>query len=225
LSQRIRLAVGALTERGISTILRWIPGHSGIQGNEIADQIAGNATSLIGPHEEPAIRYLSAIKASVKARLLSQWESRWKECMKGRTSAYFTPEPSKAVRKLHAGRKKEMSSLLVQLRTEKIGFNAFLYERKVPTVLSPRCPRGSGAMTVRHVLLVCPTWSALRTRLLGELRTSDIRVILNSTTGATAATRFILHTNLLDQFRLVAREAQADSVREEPNGYVERHVG
>ena len=85
------------------------------------------------------------------------------------------------------------------------------------TVLSPRCPCGTGAMTVRHVLLACPTWSALRTRLLGELRISDIRVILNSITGATAATRFILHTNLPDQIRLVAREAQADSVREESN--------
>jgi len=107
-----------------------------------------------------------------------------------------------------------MSSLLVQLRTGKIGFNAFLYARKVPTVLSPRCPCDTGAMTVRHVLLACPTWSVLRMRLLGELRTSDIRVLLNSTTGATAATSFILLTNLLDQFRLVAREAQADGARD-----------
>jgi len=51
--------------------------------------------------------------------------------------------------------------------------------------------------------------------LPGELRTSDIRVILNSTTGATAATSFILLTNLLDQFRLVAREVQANSARDD----------
>ena len=56
-----------------------------------------------------------------------------------------------------------MTSLLVQLRTGKIGFNAFLHARKVPMVLSPRCPcgTGAGAMTVRHVLLACPTWIVL----------------------------------------------------------------
>jgi hypothetical protein len=33
---------------------------------------------------------------------------------------------------LHAGRAKARSALLTQLRTGKIGFNEFLYERRVP---------------------------------------------------------------------------------------------
>ena len=43
---------------------------------------------------------------------------------------------------------------------------------------------------------------------LAELRTLDIRKILNSAEGPKAAVRFTLATNLLPQFQRVAREEQ-----------------
>jgi hypothetical protein len=59
-------------------------------------------------------------------------------------------------------------------------------------------------MTVHHILLFCPTWSTLRMRILGELRTTDMRILLNTYEGVTAAIEFVLRTNLLAQFSLVA---------------------
>jgi hypothetical protein len=47
-------------------------------------------------------------------------------------------------------------------------------------------------------------------RLLGELRTTDMRVLLNTYEGATAAIEFVLRTNLLLQFSLVARKEQIE---------------
>src|SRR5450755_2455091 len=69
-------------------------------------------------------------------------------------------------------------------------------------------------MTVQHILLSCPTWSALRMRILGELRTTNMRVLLNIYEGATAAIEFVLRTNLLAQFSLVARKEQVKRLRD-----------
>ena len=44
-------------------------------------------------------------------------------------------KPDRKNRMLHAGRAKAHSARLTQLRTGKVGFNEFLYERRVPGVL------------------------------------------------------------------------------------------
>jgi hypothetical protein len=51
-------------------------------------------------------------------------------------------------------------------------------------------------------------------RTLGEIRSTDMRELLNTYKGATAAVRFVLHTNLLAQFSLVARIEQAERQRD-----------
>jgi hypothetical protein len=114
---------------------------------------------------------------------------------------------------LHHGRDKAHSAILTQLRTGKIGFNAFLYERKVPTVSSPRCPCDLGAMTVRHVLLACPEWKDLRDEYIRSLQYTNLSSILNSPKGCTAAISFIIHTRLLEQFKGIASESLANSQR------------
>ena len=60
-----------------------------------------------------------------------------------------------------------------------------------------------------HVLFVCPTWSALRTEILSDFRTTDLRKLLNNHKGAKAAIKFVLQIDLLVQFRLIARAEQA----------------
>ena len=141
------------------------------------------------------------------------WEKRWKESPKGRHLYTFTASPSLANRKLHIGLSKGKSAALVQLRTGKIGFNAFLHERNVPGI-NPRCQCGYGTMTVRHVLLSCPTWAAQRHQYLAQLRTLDLKKVLGTPEGVKAAVEFILATNILAQFKRVAREEQ-DSRRED----------
>ena len=113
-----------------------------------------------------------------------------------------------ATRKLYAGAPKAHNALITQLRTGKIGFNAFLYKRKVPGFDHPRCACDLGTMTVRHVLLSCLRWRNLRQQHLARFKTSDIRQLLNTPDGVKATTQFILATNLLPQFRRIAREEQ-----------------
>jgi hypothetical protein len=120
------------------------------------------------------------------------------------------PEPSQTNRHLHAGRTKAHSALLTQLRTGKIGFSDFLYERRVPGVWSRRCACEEGVMNVRHVLLRCPKWWEIREEELANFR-GDIKRILNTSSGATAAIRLVLRTGLLDQFKATACDIHAES--------------
>ena len=124
-------------------------------------------------------------------------------------TAKLTPEVTPATRKLHAGLSKEFSALLIQLRTGVIGFNDFLFRRRVPTIFSPRCACDSAAMTVHHILLDCPIWTEPRRELLGTFHSKDLRKLLNDRKGAIAAIKFVLHTDLLAQFGRIARQERA----------------
>ena len=206
--KQIFLACESLATRGREVRFQWIPAHRGTEGNEAADKRAKEMAEMIGPLNKAPIRYLSAVSSLLKGPSKASWDSRWNSGEKGRFTFRLTPQPSLATRRLYAGLSKGQSAILAQLRTGKIGFNAFLYERWVPTVLSPCCACDLGAMTVYHILLTCPTWTTLRSRYLAKLETSDIRKILNSTEGSKAAVQFTLATNLLPQFQRVACEEQ-----------------
>jgi hypothetical protein len=121
------------------------------------------------------------------------------------TSARTSTMLHEAVRKLHAGHTKPESAILVQLYTGKIGFNAFLYKRHVPGVWSRRYTCEQGAITVRHVLLVCPEWQDIKRDYV--LIRKDIKWALITREGTSKAIRFVLQTGLLEQFRLYVRES------------------
>ena len=98
---------------------------------------------------------------------------------------------------------------MVQLRTGKIGFQQFLYDRRVPGVWSARCACDTATMTVRHVLLACPRWREQRRELLLEGQ-SDLRAILSGGSSATAAIRMVLRTGILAQFRTQAEKEERE---------------
>ena len=114
-------------------------------------------------------------------------------------------EITPATRKLHAGLSKEFNALLIQLRIGVIGFNNFLFRRRVPTVPSPRCVCDTTTIIVHHVLLDCPIWIEPRNELLSDLRTKDLRFLLNDRKGVKIVIKLILHIDILAQFRPIAR--------------------
>ena len=121
-------------------------------------------------------------------------------------------EPDEKNRMLHAGRAKAHSALFTQLRTGKIGFNEFLYERRVPVVWTKRCACDHAAMSVRHILLSCPQWMREREEELGDM-TRDLKEVLGTKHGATAAIRLILKTGLLEQFKATAQAKREERRR------------
>ena len=73
--------------------------------------------------------------------------------------------PKKQVLKFHSELRKVESSVLVQARTSRIGLAKFLYNHKVPGVLSAQCGCGAGEKTPRHMTLFCTEETGRRQRL------------------------------------------------------------
>ena len=111
----------------------------------------------------------------------------------------------------HRGLRKHESSILTQIRTGKIGLKAFLHQRRVPDVLSPRCSCEEAAQTPQHLFLDCPETERER-RELPELRTlRDYEAQIRDPQTAGKLARWLLGLGRLRQFDL------AESLRREEN--------
>ncbi len=78
---------------------------------------------------------------------------------------------------IHRGLEKWQSTLLIQIRTEKIRLRDFLWERKVLEVDDPGCNCGEGRPTIGHIMMRCPKHRNLRRREIaykGEMSLSAI---------------------------------------------------
>lgn len=200
--------VQRLQDRGRPVTVRWIPAHVGIPGNEAADRAAKEATGWRddGRRHPPAAAppklhpLKSTLRRWCKRQTEEAWAAQWKTEAKGRATYRHTPRPTKKVLQLHEGLSKRESALLVQLRTEKIGFNDFLFSRSVPGVNSPRCGCGERRQTVAHILLHCRTYRDLRNQVFGNLSgRNNLRAILNKPQLATKAIQFVEQTQILGQ--------------------------
>ncbi|KAJ6437592.1 hypothetical protein O9K51_09799 [Purpureocillium lavendulum] len=208
----------ALREQGLPVEIRWIPAHTGVQGNEDADKAAKEATGWRerGPAgsraEMPAELY--SLRSTLKTRAHKEanktWAAKWAAEERGRTTYRYTPKPTKKVLQLHDGLSKRQSALLVQMRTEKIGLNDFLFSRRVPDATDASCPCREGRQTVSHVLLRCRKYRQLRRQELGHLPgRHDLRGILSERKAAAKAIKFMELTEILGQFRIESQTRQS----------------
>ncbi|KAH7563672.1 hypothetical protein BM1_00719 [Bipolaris maydis] len=200
--------VQELQDKGLTVTVRWIPAHVGIPGNEAADQAAKEATGWRedGRSQLPASppSQLHPLRTTLrrwcKIQAERAWISAWREDKRGRATYRHTPTPTKKVLQLHERLSKRESALLVQLRTEKIGLNDFLFSRHVPTITNPRCSCGERRQTVAHVLLRCSKYKDLRNRIFANLSgRNSLRTILSTPQLATKAIEYMEQTQILGQ--------------------------
>jgi hypothetical protein len=107
--------------------------------------------------------------------------------------------PSGKVLSLHQGLHKAESSLLVQLRTGKIGLRDFLHNIGVPEVTSAAC--GHERETPKHVTIFCPLYQDTRDQLRVNGR-SDFEALLTTVEGVKKVTKWWLRRRILGQFWL-----------------------
>lgn len=100
------------------------------------------------------------------------------------------------------GLQKAESTLATHIRTERIDLNAYLHSRNVPGANSPRCACGWSHQTAKHILMHCPDWTHLRSRMLRDAGSTDYRIIVSITKDLRAAAKMMMGTELLEQFRV-----------------------
>jgi hypothetical protein len=103
---------------------------------------------------------------------------------------------------LHKDLTKAQSSALIQMRTGKIGLNAFLYYRKVPGYETPICICGNGLQTSEHLFTDCIDPRSHSLTAMGYTTTSEARAGLSNPETAGKMAKSLLHSGWLKEFRL-----------------------
>jgi len=104
------------------------------------------------------------------------------------------------VPKLHEGLTRPQISLATLLRTEVVGFNAFLYKQKVPEITSPGCPCGESYQNARYIVMDCPLHEEGREEMFTEAGTRNYSMLMNEPKGVKACVKWVMKKRLLAQF-------------------------
>ncbi|OCH93909.1 hypothetical protein OBBRIDRAFT_709963, partial [Obba rivulosa] len=152
--------------RHMDLTLRWIPGHEGVHGNEVADREAKRAAESKKKSSDPSLlpRILrrklpsssSKLKQTHTALLKTKAKALWQGSPRARRLHSVDPSlPNPAYGRMVQDLPRRRSSLLTQLRTGHAPLNEHLH--RIGAAPSPRCPKCNAAReSVVHFLLVCP---------------------------------------------------------------------
>lgn len=147
--------------------LVWVPGHSGVEGNERADALARLGSSTAGYGSEPYI----PIPQSLCAKALKDWvktkhTERWLAYEGGMHTKHFLSEPAEKWSKSLINMDRNRIRRVVGAITGHCGLNKHL--TKINIRGDPECSCGLEEETGLHVICVCPKFSQLRRRTLGS---------------------------------------------------------
>jgi len=169
----------------------------------------------------------ATLRSRARAALLQHWINRWTREAEARDSGQIrnrgrqaTPansQPQKSRLKLHHNLRKEESSLLIQIRTGKIGLRSFLFDKQVPEVITPICRCGQDRETPCHVIAHCSIENVARTELPFTMRTSgDYLMAINDPKKVGSLTRWLMRKNRIPNYRVAVRIADSDDIPTAP---------
>ena len=158
-----------LTDKGIRLHIHWVPGHSRIEGNDMADTLAKQGSKLPVNIQECTTTY-AYLRRKVKAQVLVDWTSKWAQ---RRTALTYEGSPTCKVNQALAKASKRDSARVVQIRSRHGYFNTYLSAIPNSSISTPSCPCGNPRQTPEHLVLYCTRYKQARRQFLQEWITQD----------------------------------------------------
>ena len=139
----------------------WIPGHSGLAGNELADQQAreGSGSTFIGP--QPALPLsLQIIRRKIREKVATRHKTHWKNLTTCRQSRMFCTEPSAARSRDILRLSRKESRWVIQIMSGHA--NLARHRHLCGKAVSPMCPCGQEEETAFHHVAKCHRYNFAR---------------------------------------------------------------
>ena len=151
---QILTIIGEINKQESDVVFAWIPSHVGIPGNEMADQLAKQAT------EENIINYVVMKEISdsyndIEQHVLSLWQAQYDSNRNGRHYKSIEPTVSNKIKYKCKNRAKER--LITRLRLGMCGLNKYLY--KIGLHNNGNCENCGCEETVEHLLFNCTQYN------------------------------------------------------------------
>jgi ribonuclease HI len=143
-----------LAEEGLATFIEWVPGHTGIEGNNLSDEAARLATSLppLNTKFTTSQAYLKRIGEETK---MTEWATLWRSIHHGTS---YDGGPRRYMHPSLHQQRRSLVSTAIQLMTGHGYFGSY-FTRFAPDTdgdLTLPCFCGARSQTPEHLLLHCP---------------------------------------------------------------------
>ncbi|KIJ22827.1 hypothetical protein M422DRAFT_276688 [Sphaerobolus stellatus SS14] len=204
-----------MRRRDLRLHLEWVPGHEGVEGNELADVEAKKAAEgrSSSTHRLPQILRqplpisTAALKSERKKSILPRWRAHWTTSPRyGRLSKIDDKMPSSRAYKMLSKLPRRSASIITQLRTGHVALNSFL--KKCKATRTALCPHCKTPETVTHFLIFCKKYNSQRRILKTEAgkAANSISRLLADPKGVRCTLRFIAATKRFKNYLDVALE-------------------
>ncbi|XP_022162924.1 uncharacterized protein LOC111028544 [Myzus persicae] len=144
-----------LSQKGIGIAFLWIPGHCGIDGNELADQEASKAASSTDTHILNFSTYTD-LKKLIQTILYHKWQNLW---IKQNTKLNTIKNNIQVWRNPGLNRKDE--TIINRLR---IGHTFVTHNYLMAIKAPPICEACGVEFTVKHIIIDCSKYADSRSK-------------------------------------------------------------